>query len=182
MSNKSSRDCGKERDKADFLYSVTSQKLDKQLESLSSLDNKANILLVSIGVLSAGYFQLLANSPSFKSYKYLVLIELFCFFMSGYVLFNTFLPKTLNPEKREKWRNDPSPRKLLNTIERYAEKDDAWFKNEASKSISEAYEVNKELIEKKYQKFMRAKLLMFFGALILLIHFVLWLYNIHIGK
>lgn len=45
----------------DLLYENISRKLDQQVESLGSIDTKASILLATIGVLFAGYLQLLAS-------------------------------------------------------------------------------------------------------------------------
>lgn len=70
----------------DIVYEKVSIRLEKQVESLQAIDNKASILLAVIGIVFAGYLQLLSNSDlDFVKYPYLVIVELLLFVVAGFL-------------------------------------------------------------------------------------------------
>ncbi len=167
----------------DLIYDSISNKLEQQLGSLNALDTKANILLVGIGALLTGYFQLLSSSYlNFSSYTILVILELICFIAAGYFIFRTFLLRNHPTHKKERWRDDPSPTKLLDIFSKNSAAGVYWLKDEINKSMAIAYDHNTRLLEKKYENFRIAKAMLFIGVSILFVHLIFSLYNTEHSK
>ncbi len=158
----------------DLLYENISRKLDQQLESLSSIDTKASILLATIGVLFAGYLQLLdSQGMGFGDYRIFVVLEILSFLVSGFLVFGAFM---LN--KKEIWRSDPRPNKLIEIFSKNSNKGEYWLKDQVIKNMNEAYEHNDKLITKKYNHFLRARGVLYFGICILVLHLAALIFNI----
>jgi hypothetical protein len=158
----------------DLLYENISRKLDQQLESLSSIDTKASILLATIGVLFAGYLQLLdSQGMGFGDYRIFVVLEILSFLVSGFLVFGAFI---LN--KKEIWRSDPRPSKLIEIFSKNSNKGEYWLKDQVIKNMNEAYEHNDKLIIKKYNHFLRARGILYFGICILVLHLATLIFNI----
>ena len=169
------------RRRYDYLHNTIAEKLHQQLDGLNSTDTKANILLVGIGALLAGYFQLLASDSfsSYRQYKVLVLLELLCFMMSGFFVFRTFLLRSKPAHKKERWRNDPEPQKLVDAVVNNSGKGEYWLKGAVTKHMVDSYEHNKKLLERKYDNFRLAKMALFVGVLLVFAHILLTLYNVN---
>ena len=165
----------------DYLHDTISQRLREQLEGLESTDTKANLMLVAVSALIAGYFQLL-SSDSFKSYRHyriLIIAELLCLMVSGLFVFRTFLLRTRPANKRERWRNDPEPQKLIDAVVNNSEKGEYWLKGTVTKHMADSYEHNKKLLERKYDNFRFAKVFLFVGVALIFLHILLTLYNVN---
>ena len=157
-----------------LLYENISRKLDQQFESLSSIDTKASILLATIGVLFAGYLQLLnSQGMGFEDYRIFVVLEILSFLIFGFLVFRAFM---LN--KKEFWRSDPRPNKLIEIFSKNSKKGEYWLKDQVIKNMNEAYEHNDKLIIKKYNYFLKARKILYFGICILVIHLIALIYNI----
>lgn len=150
----------------DLLYESISKKLEQQLESLSSIDTKASILLAVIGVIFAGYFQLLTSSElGFIHLRWLVMAELLLFALAGFFVFKAFLLG-----KDETWRDDPKPKKLLEHFAKHSDEGEYGMKDEIIKSMSESYEANFPKIDEKYAYLRKGRLLLYLGITILIAH------------
>lgn len=150
----------------DLLYDNISKKLEQQMESLSSLDTKASILLAVVGVIFAGYFQLLtARGTGFTNYPLLMLLEIVAFVSSGAFTFLAFFLK-----RTEVWRDDPRPKKLLDLFAENSDQGEYWLKDKINKSMSESYEHNDVLITRKYEHLNTAKQLLYGGVALLVLH------------
>lgn len=159
----------------DLLYENISKKLDQQIESLGSIDIKASILLAAIGVLFAGYLQLLSNHEiRFSDYRIFVVLEILSFLVSGFYVF-----RALMLSKKEIWRSDPRPKKLIEIFSKNSKRGEYWLKDQIIKNMNKAYEHNDELIIKKYNQFHRARGILYFGISVLLFHLVLLLFSIN---
>jgi hypothetical protein len=158
-----------------LLYENISRKLDQQFESLNSIDTKASIILATIGVIFAGYLQLLDSSKfEFINYRYFVVLEILSFLFSGFLVFSSFM---LN--KKEIWRSDPRPNKLQAVFSKYSNNGEYWLKDQITKNMVEAYEHNDRLITKKSNRFIRAKDVFYFGMFILALHLLMLIFNIN---
>lgn len=158
----------------DLLYENISRKLDQQVESLSSIDTKASILLATIGVLFAGYLQLLGSQEiGFRDYRIFVIFEILSFLISGFFVFRAFM---LN--KKEIWRSDPRPSKLIEIFSKNSNKGEYWLKDQIVKNINKAYEHNDKLIIKKYNYFLKARSIIYFGIVVLVLHLTILLFDI----
>jgi hypothetical protein len=150
----------------DLLYEMTSKKLEKQVESLGSLDTKSSILLATVGVIFAGYLQLLTSTEfGFKNIPWLVVLELMLFISSGFFIFKAFMLS-----KDETWRDDPRPKKLLKYFSENFERGEYNLKDEITKGMVESYECNDKKILKKYEHLHLARNLMYLGIITLLVH------------
>lgn len=159
----------------DLLYENISRKLDQQVESLGSIDMKASILLATIGILFAGYLQLLVSQEiGFRNYRFFVVLEIISFIVAGLYVFRAFI---LN--KKEIWRSDPRPHKLIYIFSKNSSKGEYWLKDQIIKNMNEAYEHNDQLIIKKYNYFLRAREILYFGIIVLVLHLILLLFNIN---
>ncbi|PIS08350.1 hypothetical protein COT76_01915 [Candidatus Berkelbacteria bacterium CG10_big_fil_rev_8_21_14_0_10_33_10] len=159
----------------DLLYENISRKLDQQVESLGSIDTKASILLATIGVLFAGYLQLLASQEmGFKDYRIFVILEILSFLVAGFYVFKAFMLS-----KKEIWRSDPRPQKLIEIFSKNSNKGEYWLKDQIIKNMNEAYEHNDGLIIKKYNYFLRARGVLYFGIIVLVFHLISLLFSIN---
>lgn len=159
----------------DLMYENISRKLDQQFESLNSIDTKASILLAAIGVIFAGYLQLLGSQEmGFKNYRIFVVLEIFSFLISGFIVFRAFM---LN--KKEIWRSDPRPNRLIETFSKNSDKGEYWLKDQIIKGMSEAYEHNDKLSVKKYNHFLIARSVLYFGIGLLAVHLIALLFNVN---
>jgi len=158
----------------DLLYENISRKLDQQFTSLDALDTKASILFATIGVLFAGYLQLLSDQKmGFGDYRIFVIVEILSFLVSGFFVFRAF---TLN--KKEIWRSDPRPNKLIETFSKNSGKGVYWLKDQIIKNMSEAYEHNDKLAIKKHNYFSKARVVLYFGISIFTVHLFASLFSI----
>ena len=159
----------------DLLYENISRKLSQQIESLGSIDTKASILLVMIGVLFTGYLQLLSNQEmGFKDYEIFVILEILSFLVAGAYVFRAFMLS-----KKEIWRNDPRPQKLVEIFSKNSSKGEYWLKDQIIKNMNEAYEHNDGLIIKKYNYFLSAKCVLYFGIIVLVLHLISLFFSIN---
>jgi hypothetical protein len=159
----------------DLVYENISRKLDQQFESLNSIDTKASILLAAIGVLFAGYLQLLGSQAmEFRNYKIFVILEIISFIASGFIVFREFM---LN--KKEIWRSDPRPDKLIEIFSKNSNKGEYWLKDQINRGMSEAYDHNDRLSIKKYNRFLIARNILYFGVCLLAFHLILMLLGVN---
>ena len=158
----------------DLVSMISSSKLEQQLININSIDTKSNILAAIIGFSLAVYFQLITSDKlSFKDHRYFIIFELFCLLTAGYLVFRSFLVS-----KKEVWRNDPNPNKLIKYVSENPDKDINQLKTLLSRFYAEAYDINNRQIDFKYT-YLRQSAYYFFAAIsIIIIHFFIVLYNI----
>jgi len=150
----------------DLIFNTISSKLEKQVSSLSSIDTKVSIILASIGVIFAGYLQLISSEKlNLLNYPLITMIILIMFIISGFFAFKSFTLK-----RDETWRDDPRPSKLLKIFSEKSKEGEYWLKDEISKSMSQSYEENDKRIISKYEYLHKAKNFLFFGVIGLFIH------------
>lgn len=172
MADAKTRDLQKQYD---LIYDNISKKLEQQLDSLSSLDTKSSILLATIGVIFAGYLQLMSSDRfNFGNFKFLVIAELLLFLFAGFFVFRAFI---LN--NKEKWYNDPRPSKLLRVFSQNSDKGLYWLKDEINNSINEAYEKNDILVKKKYNFLLIARMFLYGGIILLFLHIIFLLFGVN---
>jgi hypothetical protein len=157
----------------DLLYESISQKLQQQVESLGAIDTKSSILLAAIGVIFAGYLQLLTSSElGFTDLPVLVAVEILAFISSGFYVFRAFMLS-----KEETWRDDPRPSKLLEYFASHSDQGEYGLKDEVIKSMSESYELNDAKILDKYKHLHTARILLFIGIIVLVAHLFIILFS-----
>ena len=153
----------------DLLYESVSKKLEQQVSSLGSIDTKASILLAVVGVVFAGYLQLLTSSViSFSEFPLFILLEIGAFVSAGFYIFKAFIL-----DNNEVWRDDPRPKNLLEVFAEHSEKGEYWLKSEIIKSMSQSYEHNDILIIKKYDSLLIARRILYFGISLLVLHLLI---------
>jgi hypothetical protein len=158
----------------DLIYENISRKLEQQIESLGSIDIKASILLATIGILTAGYFQLLSSkSFSFSDFRFFVIIEILFLFLAGFYSFKAFIQN-----RNEKWRNDPEPSKLVSTFVENRSRGYYWLKMDIIAWMVKANEKNTHLIETKYDAIRKAQYFLLVAIVIIIIHLSLSLFDI----
>lgn len=158
----------------DLIYDNISRRLEQQIESLGSIDIKASILLATIGILTAGYFQLLASkSFSFSDFKYFVILEILFLFLAGIYSFKAFIQN-----RNEKWRNDPQPSKLVSTFVQNSSKGYYWLKMDIITWMVNANEKNTYLIESKYDAIRKARLFLLLSIILIIFHLSIALFNV----
>lgn len=158
----------------DLVYENISGKLDQQIKSLESIDTKSTIFLATIGIIFAGYLQLLASQEmGFGDYRIFIIPEIMLFLIAGFYIFRAFI---LN--KNEFWRSDPKPSKLLETFSKNSDKGEYWLKDQIIKNMNKAYDHNDKLIIDKYNYFLKARDVFYFAISIFTLHLILLLLNI----
>lgn len=159
----------------DLVYSTIEKKLAQQLDRLSQFDTKASIILALVGILLAGYFQLLsASNINFRDYFYLIPSELILLALAGYWIFKAFLLKP-----NEYWRDDPEPTKLLDSFKENHVEGEYWFKDQIVKAMAEAYEENNRLSNKKYSYIQTAKKILYAAVILIGAHIILMILGIN---
>lgn len=154
------------KEQFDLIFDVVSKKLEQQVSSLGSMDTKASILLAAIGVIFAGYLQLLSSGSIVRfTYPIFVFTVLVSFILSGFYVFKSFMLK-----RDETWRNDPRPKTLLTAFSENSDKGVYWLKDQIIKNISSAYEINDALVLKKYENLHKAKKFLYIGVITLTLH------------
>ncbi|MBN1618316.1 hypothetical protein JW887_03170 [Candidatus Dojkabacteria bacterium] len=159
------------KEQYDFILESVSGKLDQQIEKLGALDTKSSIVFAVAGILFAGLLQIVQNDSLDR--LYLVIVEALLLIGSCFYTFRVFILS-----KKEIWRNDPRPSKLINTFSKNYKKGIYWLKLEVIKSISASYEKNDILFNQKYRWLRTAVWLLVAAIIILLIHIVLEMYEI----
>lgn len=163
-----------EKRQYDLIYESVSKKLEQQISSLSSLDTKASILLATVGVLFAGYLQLLTSGWFlFNHFTVLIVIEIIAFTLTGFFIFKAFIL-----DSNEVWRDDPRPKLLLEVFSKNFRKGEYWLKSEIIKNISDSYEHNDELIIKKYNSLLVARWILFIGVCVLVVHITFSMFDV----
>lgn len=157
----------------DLLYESITKKLEQQVSALGSIDTKASIILAVVGVIFAGYLQLLTTAGTvFNNFAVLVTLELCMLLAAGFYIFKAFI---LNGD--EIWRDDPRPKRLLEVFADNSKKGEYWLKNEIIKNMSDAYELNDALIVKKYDSLINARRLLYVVIPMLAVHLLLSLFG-----
>jgi hypothetical protein len=160
------------RSQYDLIYENTSKKLDQQISNLNAIDAKASTLLAVVGVLILGAFQLLTSKAIDPNDRLiLIVLEFTLLSLSGFFTFRAII---LN--RKEGWRDDPRPEKLLEVFSKNADKGVYWLKDQIIKSISVSYEANDILVIKKYGYLLKARFCLFLGVIALFINLVFILF------
>lgn len=154
------------KNRHDLIYENISRKLTQQIESLGSLDTKASIMLAFVGVIFAGYCQLLtADRLGFTDYPVLICLELLTLIVAGFFVFKTFFLRD-----EDFWRDDPRPDKLLAVFRDNPNMGEYSLKNEIYLSMSKSYTHNDALIKEKFIHLHTAKRILYIGVVIMFIH------------
>ncbi len=153
-----------------MVYGIIERRLAELIESVDSFNTRAGLVLATCGVVFTGYATLLTSDRWLRRCgSELFIFEVGLAMLAGVLAFMSLAPGA----DEEQWRNDPDPEKLYRLLEA---KDGKDVLDEAARSMVDAYNQNKRIMEKKFSLLRGAKYALYASGGIFFIHLMIFLF------
>ncbi len=152
------------------VYGIIERRLAELIESVDSFNTRAGLVLATCGVVFTGYATLMTSDRWLhRCGSELFVLEVGLAMLAGVLAFMSLA----SGADEERWHNDPDPEKLYRLLEA---KDDKDVLDEAAKSMVDAYNQNKRIMEKKFSLLRGAKYALYASGGVFFIHLVIFLF------
>ena len=159
--------------KFELIFDEVEDKLSVQNNLVPGLESKSAIILATIGFLFSGYLRMLTYWEAYRSYKFITMLEMATLSVAiAFALYSLYLAKN------QRWRLDPSPRKLIDLVKSNSSKSVEWVQQQITNSRLKAMDGNAKLIAQMYLRINISVAFIMISFALIFFHVALVVYEI----